>query len=649
VSRKTLTPEERFFQQVGKLVENNDWEAIKEESEAYLQIDEECDEAYFLMALSAFGEDDYASAVTYARAAVDIAPTVLEYVDLLAVIYGTAGDLNNATFYAKLGSVNSSAKHVKAWIPPSIPQFTEAFFETRQRPFFQNGLAAAARGAWVESEHWFRQHLVFQPRDADAFVGLANAMMIQGLYVPSVEILRAARHALPNDARIGQLLGSSLAALGQFAEGRSIDRWAMAESPDDAVIHASAYSNLLMNPDATALSLVAGAQEWGRRFGVSPDEAMPPRVPSSKRRLTVGYLVGAMDRSSQARGLADILAQHDSNKFRIIGFGSGQLSDSFNIVFQKCFESWLDTRDTDPLTFGSLVAAEDVDILVDVSGWATPTLMTGFGARMAPLQVTWNGCPYGTGLANMDALLTDAVLDPEDGDTFPYVEKPIRLKNGCTITELPLPSTDVAEAPDKGDGPVLAADVTLAEADPETVEIWAAILRAVPEASLILYDRGFHNATALPKLIGSFGNHGMAHRVDIISSIELAEFFGYADVFLMPRESARIDVAVRALSAGLPVVCLNGDAKHRQLIGSLLHYAGLDDDLVADTPAAYIDKAIRWAEDASARETFAETINERLASAPVFDASARVADLESAYLELWQSICPDEASEKQDV
>ncbi|MCG8512016.1 MAG: hypothetical protein MI741_22605 [Rhodospirillales bacterium] len=601
------------------------------------------------MALASFGENDFSSAVTYARAAIDIAPTILEYADLLAVIYGTAGDLNNATFYAKLGSVNSSAEHVKAWVPASIPQFTEAFFETRQRPFFQNGLAAAARGSWGESEHWFRQHLAFQPRDADAFAGLANALMIQGLYVPAVETLRAARHAVPNDVRIGQLLGTSLASLGQFTESRSIDRRAMSESPEDPVVHASAHANLLMDPDAPAISLAEDAREWGSRFGISPDEAMPPRVPSSKRRLTVGYLIGAMDRSSPARGLAEILARHDSNKFRVVGFGSGQLSDSFNMVFQKCFETWLDTRETDPLTFGSLVAAEDVDILVDVIGWATPTLLTAYGARMAPVQISWDGCPYGTGLGNMDAILTDSTLDPEDGDAMPYVEKPVRLKNGCTIAELPLPSAEVYETPDKGDGPVLAADVTLAEADPVTVEAWAAILRAVPDASLILYDRGFHNATALPKLIGMFGNHGMAHRVDIISSIELEEFFGYADILLVPRQSARIDVVARALSAGLPVVCWKGDAKHRRQAASLLHFAGLEGELVAGSQAQYVDMAVRWAGDAAAREAFADGISERLSSAPVFDASARVADLEAAYEELWQSVRPDEASEKQDV
>ncbi len=647
MSRKTSTPEEQFFQRACELVEREDWDGLAEACEAHLIIDEDCGEAYFLLALSAFTRSDFATAVTYGRAAVDVAPDNMEFSDLLAVLYGLAGDIHNATFYAKLASTGKSSDKVKAWLPESLPRFTSSFFEMAERPFFTRALGDSAQGNWGNAEHWFRQHLAFHPRDAEANAALGTTLMIQGLHVPAMESLRAARHVLPKDARIAQLLAAALAALGQFPEAHAVDRSAVAEAPDDPTILAGAIGNLLADPDGAVETIAATTREWGERFGMAQDMAPPVREPALKRRLTVGYLVGAVDRSSSARALAEILARHDADAFRVIGFGSGQLSDSFNIVFQKCFETWVDTQDTDPLTFASIAAAEGVDILVDVSGFATPTLLTALGARLAPLQLSWDGCPYGTGLANMDGVLTDAVMDPDDSVAELMVENLVRLDNGAVFAELPLPKA-VGDV-ERDDRPVFAADVTLAELDMTTVETWVGLLKAVPEAALILYDRGFHNEHALPRLIGAFGNFGLAHRVDIVSGIEMNDFLAQADVFLLPRFTARTAAVMEALSAGLPVVAWAGSGRHRRVIDSLLHYSGLADEALAESAEAYKEIALRWIGDLQGRKEFADGIAARLAAAPLLDAGNRAADLEKAYLDLWRDICPDDRSEKQDV
>lgn len=643
MARKNSTPKEKFFQRVGKLVEKGDWQAVRAECSELVDSGETSAEALFLMALAAFTENDIAGAVDLAKAAVEVDAKISEVADFLAVLHSMAGDLNAATYYAKLASTGETSETVSGWVPDSVPRFTEAFFEADERPFFRKAMLAASRGVWVDAEHWFRQHLAFTPGDAEAYAGLANSLMIQGLNVAAVEILRAARHSVPDDATVASLLASALTRVGQHDEAQSVHRWAKAARPDDAPIHASAMFDRLFDTSVDVQTIAADVAAWGRQFGIDPESVPDAVAIGGKRRLTIGYVVGTFDRSGPARALAEILAHHDAQRFRVIGFGTGQLSDTYNIVFQKCFETWIDTHDTDPLTFASIVAAEDVDILVDVSGFATPSLVRAFAARMAPVQLSWAGGIYGTGLANVDGLLTDAHLDPEGADEARgYAEAPLRLAGGAPIVELPLPGAAADEASSDA-GPTFMADAMLTEINVPTVEAWTTILRAFPGSMLSLFDHDFRSNDATARLIGLFGNFGMAHRIDVISGIEAEQFFNEGDVCLMPYQSMRPEVAVRALSAGRPVVCWTGPGRHRRLVSSVLHHAGLADQMVADTAAAYADLAVSWMNDADRRAAFAASVRERLAAAPIFDAPARAADLERVYLEAWEAVCPETA------
>lgn len=638
MKKKTATPKEHFFGRVEELVEKGEWETIQEEGAGILEAEEQCGDVLFLLALAAFTRHDFASAVAHAKRAYDAEPGVAEYCDLLATLHGMAGDLNSASFFAKMASVGTSSPKMAGWLPKTLPSFTEAFFEVRSRPFFQQAVQALSRGRWADAEHWFSQHLAFYPKDAEAHAGLAHALMVRGLHASAVENLRAARHIVPADAKVTSLLGTALAAVGQFAEAQAVHRSAMAADAADPAIHAASIGDLLADPAIEPQAIAAESQDWARRFDVASDALPPRRSPASRGRLTVGYVIGTAGRSQPISFLTEILVRHDAQRFRLVGFGVDALSDPSNVIFQKCFEAWGNTRDADPLTFASMVRAENVDILIDVSGFTSPTLLRAFGARMAPVQAVWSPLFYGMAPRNIDVLLTDGFLDPPDRAAAVAGETLCRLEMGAPIV-LPVPPVPTEAAADgEVHGPVFAADATLAELNVQTVEAWAQILGAVPDAVLLLRDHGFRSGDVGKRLIGLFGNFGLAHRVDVVSASETAEFFAQADVCLLPYQSMRPEVAINALAAGLPVVNWSGIGRHRRLVGSVLNFAGLAADMVAESADEYRDKAVAWMNDAARREAFRKTVHARLASSPVFDTAGRAADLERAYLNLHKMV-----------
>jgi len=318
-------------------------------------------------------------------------------------------------------------------------------------------------GQWTEAENWFGQQFDIDPTCREACLGLAQCMFVQRKHRSAIDALRAAAHALPGDALIASNLGAALTAVGEFAEARACHRFAVATS-DDAAVHAQAAVDGLHDPEGSLVAAAARFRAWGERFGAE---------------------VFGVPRNFTAGGLARVLSRHDQDRYRVVGFGFGPLSAPSNMVLQKAFEGWHDVRDMDPLTFGSVVRAEDVDILVDASGFNSPRLLTAFGARLAPVQVSWLGAPAGTGLAAMDAILSDAVMDPEDeGPPFPYREHVARLTHGVPVAEKEATPPAAIRDPQADDSVTLVADATLGELNSTTVETWARLLHACPDTKL---------------------------------------------------------------------------------------------------------------------------------------------------------------------
>jgi protein O-GlcNAc transferase len=103
-----------------------------------------------------------------------------------------------------------------------------------------------------------------------------------------------------------------------------------------------------------------------------------------------------------------------------------------------------------------------------------------------------------------------------------------------------------------------------------------------------------------------------------------------ADLFLDTIYYNAHATAADALAVGLPVVTLNGGSFAARVGASLLKAAGLD-ELIAETPGAYLAIARRVAADPAATKA-------RLAAAqktaPLFDPARLVAELEDAYRRL---------------
>lgn len=619
-----------------------DWSGVESRCRAALEATPDCAAARFALAMARIEQHDLAEAAALLQEMQAQAAVPCEVSDLLAVVHAIAGDLTNAVFFRKLAQTGASSPMLRQLIPANLPSLAEALANIREQPLLQLAEGMLAAGDAAAADWWLRQHLWFQPDCREASLALGGLLLRTGQIESAVATLRAARHRRPDDAELASLLARSLSSLGESATAAACHAEAVALAPHSSTIAAARLRDSLSDPATSDAEAVAGFRLWGARFGTVDDQPISCSANADGNRLTLGYLFAGdgAEAEADADALAEILMHRDQGRFAVVGFGDRPLSHPANMPLQRCVDRWVDTAGADPATFAMMVKNERIDLLVDLAGLAAPQLHAAFARRMAPCQVAWLGAPYPTGLACIDFVLTDRVLDPAGSRLSVWPARRHYLALGAVVVP-PLPSLAdrPAGAAADGDGPVLAAEATLADLNLPQIALWASVLHRIPRAVLVLRQGALAEPTAARRLVDLFGNHGVAHRVEIADLPSAPALFAAADLALVPTTQPRPAMIAAALASGIPPLLPRGRLRHQLRAASVLVHLGLAEDCLAADPEAFLAQAAAWAVDSDRRCAFRERVAALRLSAPVLDGQARMRDLELAFHAMWRQTC----------
>ena len=178
---------------------------------------------------------------------------------------------------------------------------------------------------------------------------------------------------------------------------------------------------------------------------------------------------------------------------------------------------------------------------------------------------------------------------------------------------------------------------------PETVNLWAAILKALPGSRLILKSRNFSDQTACSYALELFASRGIADaRIELVSLklsfSEHLDTYNRIDIGLDTFPYNGTTTTCEALWMGVPVIALSGNT-HASRVGlSLLTNLGLQ-ELVAGTFEEYMSIAAGLAGDLARLQELRKSLRERMAHSPLTDAQRFTADLESCYRGMWNQWC----------
>ncbi len=505
-----------------------------------------------------------------------------------------------------------------------------------------------------EAEALLRRAVQAWPGQALTWAALGKSLQGQIKLQAAADVYQRALDIDPRCFQAHHHLAATYYDLGNIE--KAISHWQFATEIDPS--QPVTFSNLLLalnyDPKTDPQTIAAEHRRWGALYANGlPRRSEYANSPDPDRVLRVGYVSPDFRNHAVAQFLVPLLKYHDRERFRIYCYSNVLQPDEVTERIRELSDGWCEIAHIADDAAADLVAADEIDLLVDLAGHSGKHRLLVFARHPAPVQITYLGYPNTTGLAAMDYRITDAWADPPGMTEGYHTEELLRIPGGFLGYEGAQVADIVSVPPAARNGYVTFGSYNnIAKITPEVIEVWSQLLQAVPDSRLRVKFRSLADEFAVDKLRERLATRGVGG--DRIKGL------GY-----LPRKSDHlrsyndIDIALdsfpyngttttcEALWMGVPVLTLAG-ATHAGRVGvSLLSAIGLEDWISPDA-RTFVALGTRYARDLGSLGRLRASLRSRMAASTLCDVPGLARRLEGAYRQVWRRWCGTSASGAHD-
>ena len=494
------------------------------------------------------------------------------------------------------------------------------------------------RGAIEAAVTAFAHVARLAPDHADAWLALGNACM--ELEMQRVAIARTSDKATDaNDdplanavyalARAAKLRHDALDIEANLAmAARYACAWEVSRNAEAAIARLAneARESFACEP-MTAITLLDdatlvrhGIAAWTR--GHLPAVSAPAVIAKRGTRLRVGYLSTDLHDHATAHLTAGMFELHDRSRFEVFAYALDRDDGSaMRGRLRNAFEHWRDLRELDDDAAVKQIAADAIDVLIDLKGHTHGSRLGILARRPARAQLHYLGFPGTIAYEGVDGLVADDIVAPKGCDDE-FAETLWRLPVCYQVNdhrrELPA-AMSRAEAGLPERGLVLASFNQTFKLSEAFVATWLGVLREHDDAVLWLnvpHDLARRNLAALALQYGVLSSRivfaPMLPHAAHIARLQCADLA--LDVLPYGSHTTGSD----ALFAGVPLLTCRGKTFAGRVGASLCTAAGVA-DLVTESLPAYASRLRSLCTNRDELRGYKDQLERERSRLPLFD------------------------------
>ncbi|HEY3300351.1 MAG TPA: tetratricopeptide repeat protein [Methylophilaceae bacterium] len=564
--------------------------------------------------------------------------------------------------------------------------FRKVFHANPKNPDVKNALGYALQslgtecqqaGHYVQAEACFQEIIPLSPSDAMLYYNLGNAQRELGKSQQALISYQQAARLMPNDADIHNNLGNVYRELGRLDEAiksyqaaitlnprlfhaqvhlvhqkQHICDWSDLDKDIDQIrawVHAEPSAQispfaLIAMPDTQLSEQKKCADNWlSNRYNKLINNEKFNFKNRNHQKIRIGYLSADFRLHPLASLIGELMELHDKSQFETYAYSYGADDKTPERKrLEQAFDHFTDIRPQSLSESAQCIYADEIDILVDLTGF-TQTSRTGIVAlNPAPISVSWLGFPGTMGSLNskplFDYLLTDSNITPLTHSAY-YAENLAFLPNSYQPNDRKRP---VGKTPSRSDYN-LADDAFVFccfnqtyKITPNMFDVWMRLLAKVPNSILWLLDC---NPLARENLKREAETRNIdSQRLIFAPRTNMADHLArhtLADLFLDTLPYNAHTTTSDALWMGLPVLTCQGETFAGRVATSLLNAVNLP-ELVTLNIEDYEARALQIATNPQALNTIKDKLVRTKHTAPLFDTNLFAHNLEAIYQEMWR-------------
>ena len=429
-----------------------------------------------------------------------------------------------------------------------------------------------------EAKEILERLLAQDPNFAPALVEYGRLLHRSGEYGAALPILERAAAVTSEGAA---LLAFLYLDIGEPEKG--LQGLKSLASAGDEVLASSYVGALNYAPNARPEDLLQAARQWCVRHAKPHRKRLCRPHASPRSPLRVGLVSPDFRDHPVGYFVHPLLAHHDRAQIELHCYRIGGVFDRFAGVLKELADGWRDLTDLSDDEAAQAIAADDLDVLLDLAGHTRGNRLAIFARRPAPLQGAWLGYQATTGMEEIDFRLTDRIADPSpERDGQGYSERLVHLPGPFFCFTPPPQAPPVAPPPLRRQGVLTFGSINnFRKLHRQVLSCWAELLHRLPESRLLICCPQARDQWLRERVRRFFADQGVAAaRILFQAPLPFDEYLAFIsreiDILLDPFPLCGHTVSCQALWMGVPLVTLRGDRFGGRMGASIVAHLGLE-------------------------------------------------------------------------
>lgn len=501
---------------------------------------------------------------------------------------------------------------------------------------------------WQEAIAVLRRALELAPDDRPSLLALARLHWEVYELSEAEALCRRLQQLDPANGEVRYLLNALPGRRGDAAAHLAAVEAHYRELGDPSSRLASSIAMASLYVDALSPQQVA---ERHRQLCAPIEADCPPgpafansRTPD--RPLRIGLVSGDFHRQHPVNlFMLPLLERLDPERFPTTVFHTGSMHDEDTVRARQAAMAWIEGSQLNDPALRQRIIAEQIDVLIDLAGHTSTHRLGVFALRAAPVQATFLGYPHSTGLSSIDWLIGDPLVAPaEHAHLFSegIAQLPGSVFCWSPVDDYPLPPARPVEAP-----LVFGSFNNIMKLSPHTIALWAAVLRDLPDARLLLKAPSLADASVVERFRGLFAAEGIGPERLLLEGPEaldaMMQRYGAVDIALDPTPYNGGTTTLQALWMGVPVIALQGGNFVGRMGASFLTALGRREWIASDDGHYRAIARELAAQLPSVRRCRAE-LREQMATSGLSDLDRYAGHFQALLRRMWQHHCEGNGS-----
>ncbi|MBA4801328.1 MAG: tetratricopeptide repeat protein [Euryhalocaulis sp.] len=486
-----------------------------------------------------------------------------------------------------------------------------------------------------EAETLIRRSIELAPNDYKMHVNYGRFLHKMNRLEEAREAYQDAIKVNPNSFAAHSNLAGVWKDLNHFSESYEHYERAIRLAPDAHFVRSNHIFTACHDPEVPNEETLGMAERFAEtvRAKARPFTHAARKDPR-KTPLKIGFISADFREHAVCFFLEALLPRIDRGRFHLTAYANQTVEDDYTRRLKQSFGDWRATSQMSDADLAGRIKADNIDVLIDLSGHTGGNRLPVFAWKPAPVQVTWLGLEATTGLSEIDYIIVDAWSLTEPDEAL-FTEKPWRMPDVRQCFSPPDINRPVSPLPALKNGYVTFGSFNkYSKLNERTFSVWGEILWRVPQSRLLLKSKSFGDAVTRKRIFETFSNQGISPERIVLrgataSREEHLETYDEIDIALDPIPYPGITTTLEAMWMGAPVLALRGEKFLERASDSILSAAGLP-DWIAETPESYIEQAAARAADLESLSALRAGLRDQVGASPLCDADGFARKFENA-------------------